>query len=184
MSAVTRVARAISLSLVGLMAACGNDTEGHHEAVTCEADQQVGGVCVGVPSATLCSDDTCTDGVECASVVEATTDAEVTAALATAGAGDCLALAPGAYAQIDLPAGLSLLGRSAADVTVQGVTLGAGTGEVLRGLTVQTGGIVVDGARDARIESVRVDRSTGDGIALLGAASATIVTSEITGSGR
>src|SRR5579883_1639577 len=82
--------------------------------------------CAGVPAGPVCGDATCTQGVTCAKVVSAASDADLQGALASAQAGTCIALQPGTYGDAALPGGVSLLGRSAADVHVDGVTVGPG----------------------------------------------------------
>src|SRR4051794_3157991 len=87
-------------------------------APDCAAPDHLAGVCVGVPAADVCSTDTCTEGVACAAVVEVGSDAELAPKAAAATAGTCLSLAPGHYGAVALPGGVSLLGRSAAEVAV------------------------------------------------------------------
>jgi hypothetical protein len=156
-------------------------------ASICSATDQLCGVCAGLPADDVCGDDTCTQGVTCTEVVSVASDAELPSKVAAATPGTCLALAPGHYGVVSLPGGVSLLGRSAAAVTVDAISVAAGAGTVLRGLGVGSAGVELLGATGVRIESVRVTGSPGvkrDGIALNPGSSATIVTSTIDGAGR
>lgn len=153
----------------------------------CPVTDQICDVCAGVPAGDVCGDDTCTEGVTCTEVVTVASDAELSSKVAAAKTGTCLALVPGHYGVVSLPGGVSLLGRSAAAVTVDSITVTAGAGTVLRGLGVGSAGVELLGATGVRIESVRVTGSASvkrDGITLDPGASATIVTSSIEGSGR
>ncbi len=153
----------------------------------CPDADQISGVCVGVPPNDLCGGDSCTEGVVCASVVAAHSDAELTSKAAAASSGDCLALAPGHYGAVSLPGGVSLLGRSADAVMVDSITMAAGAGAVVRGLAVGSDGVEVKGATGVRFESIRVTGDPAvsrDGIALDPGSSASVVTSTIDGAGR
>src|SRR5689334_21825510 len=81
---------------------------------TCPETDKVAGVCAGVPADDVCGNDTCT------SVIDVASDADLQAKAKAAAQGACLALAPGKDKTVTLPGGVSLLGRSAADVTVNG----------------------------------------------------------------
>lgn len=180
-----RIAR-MGMALVSpsLLLGCGDDME---PPATCHAENMVGAICAGVPAAEVCPAETCTQGVACASVVHASSDAELSAAAVSASAGTCIVLAPGQYAGVILPGGVSLLGRAAWAVRIDSVTLAAGDGAVLRGLGVGSGGIHVQGATGVRIQSVRVTGARElerDGIALDPGSAVTILESEIGGSGR
>ena len=153
----------------------------------CAVADQTCGVCGGVPGGDVCGDDICTQGVTCAEVVTVSSDADLPSKVAAAKPGDCLALVSGHYGVVTLPGGVSLLGRSAAAVTVDSITVTAGAGTVLRGLGVGSGGVELLGATGVRIESVRITGSplvNRDGIALDPGSSATVVSSTIEGAGR
>jgi len=155
--------------------------------VVCPAGNEIRGVCAGVPAALVCGRHLCTsvtEGVVCVRTVEVNDDAGLQAAIAGATAGTCLALAPGSYGTANLPGGVRLLGRSADAVSLEGVTLGAGAGAVLRGVSVRTGGVKVEGVKAATIASVRVSGSVSDGIEVLPGSSVTIVTSTVEGAQR
>jgi hypothetical protein len=141
-----------------------------------------------VPAGDVCADNPCTEGVTCAEVVAVANDADLATKLAAATSGTCLALAPGQYGLINLPGGVSLLGRSAASVKLGGVIVGAGSGAVLRGIGVGSSGVeLLGGASGVRIESVRTTgdpKVSRDGVTLHPGTSATVVTSTLDGAGR
>src|SRR5262249_43195414 len=122
-----------------------------------------------------------TTGATCAKVIRAASDGELAGALATAGEGDCIALGPGTYGPVTLPGGVSLLGRSAADVRVASVAIGPGSGSWLRGLDL-AGGLDAGSATDVRVEAVRI-HGGDDGVHVGKGGSVTIVTSEIRDTG-
>ncbi|WP_437670773.1 right-handed parallel beta-helix repeat-containing protein [Sorangium sp. So ce131] len=163
---------------LGALAGCGADEPQAKEG--CPTENEIRGACAGVPQAAVCDDDTCPGDVDCAEVVPVGSDAELQAAAAAAMPGACIALAPGAYGAAVLPGGVSLLGRSAEDVTVTEVALDAGEGAVVRGLT--TSMIQVRGATGAKIESVRVRGSADTGVIVEPQSSVAVVTSTIEGS--
>lgn len=138
---------------------------------------------LGPTSDGLCETAFCTEGVACSSVVEVSQDADLPGALAGAAPGTCVALAPGSYGTVDLPAGVSLLGKGVAFVHVDGLTMAAGSGAVVRGVGVGSSGVVLNGAQAARLEQVCVAGSESNGIELAGGASVTVVSSEVQGSG-
>jgi len=148
----------------------------------CAPEDRVGGACAGLPAGLLCDADVCTSGVECTTTIEVSDSAGLGSALAGASAGTCIALHPGAYGAVTVPAGVKLLGKSANAVTVAGVVLAAGTGTVLRGIGVGQGGVKLDGAAGARLESVRISGSTGVGLDV-GGGKVDVVTSTIASSG-
>lgn len=165
----------------------GCDGGGPTTPSECPEENVVWGECAGVPAGAVCDAETCAEGVDCASIDLAATDAELATKAAAASAGTCITLAPGSYAAVTLPGGVSLLGRSADDVKVAGLVLDSGEGAVVRGVGVGAGGIEVNGATGVRIESVRItgDAATfRDGIALHDGAEATIVTTTIASAGR
>src|SRR5215208_6124730 len=103
-------------ALVGLgtlfILGCSGDDSGPPTA-GCPQENQIAGVCAGVPSDSICGDTICTTGVTCAKVVTAGSDAELQNATASAEAGTCIALEAGSYGDATLPAGVSLLGVGA-----------------------------------------------------------------------
>jgi hypothetical protein len=153
-------------------------------AAGCPDDRVIAGACAGVPAAALCDGDLCTSGATCAEVIEVAADADLQRASASARPGACIALGPGSYAAVSLPGGVSLLGRGADFVAVQGLALGAGDGAVARGLTVGAGGVRLEGAARARLEAVRVRGSAADGVTVGAGASLDVVASEIEGAAR
>jgi len=176
--------RCRSLGLVAaalVVSACGDDSI-PDTASACA--HQLGEACVGVPQGPVCDTDVCTANVDCSHVVTVASDAALASAAASATAGTCIALSPGAYAPVVLPGGVSLLGKGASYVTIGGVQVGAGSAAVVRGMKVTTGGVYLDGATDARIESVRVVRSAEDGIQASGGSSFSAVMIDVDGSGR
>jgi hypothetical protein len=157
--------------LVTALGACGGDEP--------EPCIQLEGACVGVPQEPVCDDDFCTDGVSCANVCEVHDEAELADALATAGQGTCIALAPGAYPAIALPSGVSLLGKSARDVTTGSLQIPSGSPVVVRGLEV-SGSVELAPAATARVEAVRIGGGNTGVVAPLGA-SLDLVSSEVRG---
>lgn len=168
-----------ALSLVAL--GCGG---AGHEPPVCPDGDELQGECAGVPQGPVCDGDTCTAGVDCNQTLTADSNASLAAAIGSASAGTCIALKPGAYEAASLPGGVSLLGTSADAVSVEGITLAAGIGAVVRGLTVGAGGIQVDGAEDARIEAVHVVGAASTGIHIAEGSSLTVTTSTIEGGAR
>ncbi|XYI01543.1 right-handed parallel beta-helix repeat-containing protein [Sorangium sp. So ce1128] len=166
------------------VAGCGGDEPA---PATCPEDNMVRGVCAGVPAGDVCGGERCIEGVACASVVDVANDEELGDAVAAASAGSCIALRSGRYGAVNLRGGVSLLGRSAAEVKIAGITLEAGDGAVLRGLTIESEGVSVRGATRVRIESLRAVGESGrvrHGVALYPGSSVRIVDSEITDSGQ
>ncbi|KYF76710.1 hypothetical protein BE11_44040 [Sorangium cellulosum] len=163
---------------LGGLAGCGADAPPGPQG--CPTEDEIRGACAGVPRAPVCDDETCTEDVACAAVERVGSDAELQAAAAAAAPGTCIALAPGAYGAVALPGGVSLLGRSVGDVTVQEVVLGAGEAAVVRGLT--TSMIRVKGATGAMVESVRVRGSADSGMLVEPGASVAVSASTIEGS--
>ncbi|XXX80875.1 right-handed parallel beta-helix repeat-containing protein [Sorangium sp. So ce134] len=163
---------------------------------TCPEENLVRGVCAGVPAGDACVGESRFQRIGCTNVVEVGSDDALTKAAQGASPGTCIALGPGRYGVVSVPGGVSLLGRSAAAVEIEGIEieriesegteLEAGKGTVLRGLTVGSGGVDVKGATGVRIESVRVAGREGDtrnGVQLHEGSSVTIVDSEIVDSG-
>jgi hypothetical protein len=174
---------AITLALAAPVAPRGCDTVVVREArpppAECAGEETVYGACVGVPYGSLCDSHPCLGAAVCADVVVVDGDGELAAAAAEATAGTCLALLPGDYSAITLPGGVSVLGTGAAEVRLDGVMFLGGKGSTLRGLTVGEGGVVFDGVTASRVDSVRVEHSIEDGIALGNGASVTIQRSDV-----
>lgn len=146
----------------------------------CGAGVQAFGLPAGLPAGPICASDVCTDGIQCAETIEVSGESDLASAAGAAGAGTCLALLPGSYGPVTLPAGVHLLGKGAAFVTVESVTV-SGANSVVRGIRVENGVMIADGAQDARIDSTCVTGSETNGIAVSPGASATVVASEIYG---
>ncbi len=175
---------ALSALLVLAATGCtsGGGDDGDKAPAVCPEGNEIAGVCAGVPASALCGADACTAGVACSSVISASDDASLASAASSATAGACIALAPGAYGDVALPGGVSLLGKGARDVTLSRVTLGAGgTGAVLRGVTVKGGGVEVLG-EGAQITSCLIDGSSGAGVTVGPNASLSMASSEVTSS--
>jgi len=160
------------------LAGCSDDTT--PGAAACA--HPLGDACAGVPAEPVCGEDVCTAGVTCSSVATVSDAGALGAAASKAASGSCIALAPGSYGKVDLPAGVSLLGRGSEFVHVDGVKVAAGSGAVVRGVSVGAGGVVLDGALDARLEAVRITASGQSGVDLGGGSSATLAHVEIGGS--
>ena len=165
------------LALAALSSGCGEEPvqEG------CPAGDEIRGACAGVPAQALCDGDSCTEGVDCADVISVSDDASLASAMSSAGSGTCVALAPGTYGAVTLPGGARLLGRSAADVQVSAITVGAGKGSMVRGLSVGAGGVTLASGANLLLESVRVTGATGAGISAPGDAVVTVRSSVIGG---
>src|SRR5262245_61928742 len=106
------LAALLGLSAVAL--GCG----GPEEQVGCASEDEIHGVCAGVPMTRVCDSDSCTEGVNCSQVLEASDDSSLASAIQGAQSGACISLSSGTYKAADLPGGVSLLGPSASDVTV------------------------------------------------------------------
>lgn len=155
-----RLARASTLLLcASLLVACSDeDVTSPGLSAACPADDFVGGVCAGAPQQ-ICDGGLCTDDVSCPKVVSVSDDQELQSA--TFVPGTCVSLAPGTYGPVGLPLGVSLLGPGAGLVHVEGLNMGGGLDSaVLRGVTVGTGGLFLDG--NVRVEATRV-LAAGDG---------------------
>jgi hypothetical protein len=118
----------------------------------------------GVALEALCDDDFCTAGVECSAVVEVESADGLAGAVGGASAGTCIALAPGRYGAVELPGGVHLLGRGANFVAVAGVTVLPGGTSVVRGVQVNGGVVVADGASGVSVEDACVVSSTTSGV--------------------
>lgn len=168
-------------ALFALSSGCGRAAE----PAACPDGDEIAGQCAGTPQAPVCEDDACTAGVDCTRTVTVSDDASLGSAASAAAAGTCIVLRPGAhYGAVSLPGGVSLLGKLADSVTVGGVSIGPGKGAVVRGVSVGSGGIHVQGAQGARIESVRVSGAEAAGIDVTEGSSVTVRTSTIEGGAR
>ncbi|MBI4705770.1 MAG: right-handed parallel beta-helix repeat-containing protein [Deltaproteobacteria bacterium] len=182
----------MAAGLLLVAAGCGGDGE-EAAPVACDPANVIGGQCAGVPPSPVCDGASCTAGVSCAKIVQVAGSADLAATAASAAAGTCIALAPAAYGAVTLPGGVSLLGKSADAVKIEGVTLQGGSGSVLRGLGVGTAGVAIEGTKDVRIEAVHVSLSppppasdeeppsTVQGIFLEAGSSVEIVSSTVSG---
>jgi hypothetical protein len=155
-----------------------------NEAVTCGAEDKQGGVCRGIPATGACNEDASTENISCSTTIDVADDDALSAAVNGASVGTCILLDEGSYGSVTLPAGVSLIGRCASAVQVDTVSMAGGQGAVLRGIEIGKGGLVIDGAAGVRLESVRVNGSTGNGISVKSGSSVTISDSTITSSGR
>lgn len=165
------------------VAGCAGD-----EPAACPGETWVRGVCAGVPAGAICGDERCTAGVECTKVIDVGSDLELASAAQDAEPGTCIALRSGRYhGVVNVRGDVSLLGRSASAVEIEGIRLTGGEGAVVRGLTVGREGVKLQEARGVRLESVRVVGEKEyllDGVELGNGASIVIRDSEIVGSGR
>ncbi len=151
---------------------------------SCPPQNMIAGVCAGISIDEVCANDVCTSGITCSNVIQVANNSQLSAAASTATAGSCITLAPGTYATTTLAGGVSLLGRSAAEVSITGVTLGAGSGATIRGIAVGSDGVVLaSGAVGVHLTSIRIS-SSGDGLTCQAGSSVTLEKSEITGAGR
>ena len=145
---------------------------------------QVAGTCVGASTQALCSEAACVAGVECAQVLSVANDAELANAVSSAQPGDCIALAPGQYAAVTVPASVSLLGKGVAEVGVAGVVLSGGSGAVVRGMTIGGNGLRLEATSGAYIDTVSIVDSALDGIEAAQGASFSAVAVDVRGSSR
>lgn len=159
--------------LLWLAHGCGDD-ESPAPAAACT---ELGGECIGVPAGDVCGQTYCTGDASCSDVTEVSSNDALASAAGSAGAGSCIALAPGNYSGVSLPGGVSLLGKGAGSVKVGAVVLGDGSGALVRGIEL-TEGITLNGARDARIEAARI-RGASDAVQLQSGASVTVSQCEI-----
>lgn len=139
----------ISAALVGaLIIGCGDDGDGN----SCQGKLS-DGTCAGIAQATICTSTYCVQGVPCKNTYHvkaggsgdgaaATPIGNLSDAAAKSRAGDCIAVAPGTYAPVNLRGGVSLLGAGADATSIQvtagktGVFVQDGSGGTLRGFTV------------------------------------------------
>src|SRR5262245_4180385 len=89
--------------LAGVSGACLAGCGGEPPPPECPAENEVWGVCAGLPLQDVCDSDTCTEGVECAQVVQADSDDSLQSAASSASSGTCIALAPGTYKAVSVP---------------------------------------------------------------------------------
>lgn len=158
------------------VAGCGGDEL--PTPATCPEENQIRGVCVGVPKGVVYGGESC---------LKVANDEQLTSAALGASPGTCIVLGQGRYRAVTVPGGVSLIGSSADAVTIDGIALEPGAGAVVRGLTVGQGGVSVKGATGVRIDSVRIVGARDyprDGVEILEGSSVDIVNSEIVGSGR
>lgn len=155
---------------------CASEEQLPPPTSACPSAQMIGDVCAGVPSEPLCSDGACTTG-SCSETFAVDDAVSLDGALANAQAGDCIALAPGSYAAVALPEGVSLFGRGADVTTVSSVTT-SGDDVRVRGLTVEGGSVSVV-AGTSRIDAVRILDSGSDAVDVAAGASVTVERSEI-----
>jgi hypothetical protein len=166
-----------------LMSLAGCSEDPVVPAAACAAEDVLDGVCVGAP-AKVCDSDPCTQDVSCESTTLVGDDAALSAALASAGPGSCIALSPGSYGEVQLPGGVSLLGRSAGLVQVAKLTMGAGAGATVRGLEIGGGGLTIDGATGAVVEAVRVKGAAAEGVIVAAGSSVELEAVTVAGAAR
>ncbi|WP_437614624.1 right-handed parallel beta-helix repeat-containing protein [Sorangium sp. So ce834] len=185
---VNRFWARLSAAILGGAACAAVAGCGAEELATCPEENLVRGVCAGVPAGDVCGGERCTAGVTCTSVIDVASDDELTSAAQAASDGACIAVRSGRYGVVTVPGGVSLLGRSADAVEIEGIVLEAGDGAVVRGLKVGREGVTVqEGATGVRIDSVRVIGESDyehDGIKLGPGSSIAIVASEIANAGH
>lgn len=139
---------------------------------------RVADVCVGVPPAPVCRDTYCTADAPCSQILEVASGSALRGALTAAEPGSCIALAPGQYGDVEIPRGVSLLGRGADHVQTGRLSMAEEAFEgalMLRGIT--TSGVTIHGS--ATIVGVRVQGSSGDGFHVTSGAVADILLSEV-----
>jgi Right handed beta helix region len=140
--------------------------------------------CIGVTTTALCDELFCTAGATCSAIYYVNDNAAggdgsagspfstLAAAAAKAVAGECIAVAPGAYSGATLAGGVSLLGRGLDSVTITGsgttpaLTVGAGKGGVIRHVTLTGGGkgLLLKETSNVRLEQLKVSAVKDVGI--------------------
>ncbi len=172
------------VALFALQASCsGTDDTGTTDPAQCPEGNMVGDVCAGVPMGELCSTDVCVlENHQCDEVVSVTA-ADYEVKIAAASSGSCIALMPGVYGAIVLPAGVSLFGRGAAHVEVRSVSVTGGSSAMIRGMTIEAGMLYLD-TQDITVDAVDIRHSPGDGVELATGATASITRSSISGAVR
>lgn len=149
--------RAVALCvLLVVLVACGGKTASFEAPLGCGDRPTVGGVCVGVPDAPICAGERCVEG--CRSVLPIDDDAQLQRQGTVA--GDCLALAPGSYGDVQLGAGVALLGRGHRDVLVRSIV--ARGDAFIRGVSATS--IRSIGVGLLRLDRVMVDGGDGAGV--------------------
>jgi hypothetical protein len=134
---------------------------------------QVRGICVGVASAPNCEPQRC----DCSEIV--TVDgSELSAALASATAGSCVEIGSGDYGDIDVPAGVTILGGGHLATSVGDVQLQSSA--ILCGVTA-TSVTVPDGATEAIVQSSLIEGSSSHGVSVGVGASAALSRSTVDG---
>jgi hypothetical protein len=166
-----------------LLLGCSDETVTPHP-ITSACAYQVAGTCVGASTQALCAQAACVAGVACEKVLPVANDAELAAAVGSAQPGDCIALAPGQYSAVTVPASVSLLGKGVAEVSVAGVVLAGGNGAVVRGMTIGGGGLRLEATMGALIDTVSVVDSAIDGIEAAQGASFSAVGVDVRGAAR
>ncbi|MBK8257050.1 MAG: right-handed parallel beta-helix repeat-containing protein [Polyangiaceae bacterium] len=174
----------IGLSLFAGLATLPMGCGSTPEMAECAESNLIRGVCAGVPPNPICSEDLCTADVECTQVTNVSNDSELENALGEAASGSCIALAPGSYGVVSLPSGVSLLGKSAEVVTVQGVSVAQGAGGVIRGLKVTGDGVSVAADAEVTLEAVQIDGASAVGLTVESGANVTVAKTSVAGSGK
>ncbi len=167
----------VALGLLVLPIGCDTDETPAPSTTACAEGNTIGDACAGVPTHTT------GDTSSCAAVHTVATAGELDAALSGTQAGDCVILEAGRYAAVTLPGGVSLHGRGADLVTVDGITVSAGTSSIAD-LTVAVAGVVVKDGAEAKLSGTRVENSGDDGLLVEPGASASVKSSEIIGAAR
>ncbi|MBI2395405.1 MAG: hypothetical protein HYV09_37900 [Deltaproteobacteria bacterium] len=128
--------------IAALLGCAGAKDEPPPSTAICGARPEIDGVCVGVSEAPICGATACTDGVTCARVHTVDGAAALDAAAAGAVSGDCLALLPGSYGALAVAPGVHVLGRGQTAVKVKSVRVSGAGRSLVRGISVESGGIV------------------------------------------
>ena len=183
MARLAKTLLALSILSAAALTGCSSGDESTTTDAICPEGNSIGGVCAGVPAEALCDGDTCPVD-SCSATTMVANDGELAAALAASQPGSCVTLVSGNYEDVVVPSGVRLLGKGADFVTVSRVELAAGSGSMVRGLTVGAGGLHVMGTTDVEIDAVRVSGTTSDGIEAAAGSRVTVSRSEITGAGR
>jgi hypothetical protein len=146
------------------LSGCGGNNE-----VSCEDTEE------GCPAP-------CAEATSCASTVQVAGDAALSEALAGAAPDTCVVLANGVYGDVELPAGVKLIGRGPDAASVGTLTITGGSGVEVCDLTVGGDGASLAAGAEATFRLVRI-ASAKDGLHLDVGAIATVLSSEIVGSG-
>ncbi|MFO0661163.1 MAG: hypothetical protein U0165_15225 [Polyangiaceae bacterium] len=154
----------ISLTLfMGLWGCSGETSDSGANTPSANCDfKGANGTCIGATLDVICSGETCTDSVQCATVHKLAPSDNVASVVSKAAPGDCIALTAGTFSALEIPAGVHVLGVGKASTNVSSLSInGTGPESLVRGLTIKGYGLVV-GASAIKVEQVEIVGSNVD----------------------